>query len=261
MQWLLQEFDDTRRLALALDRLNTPYSWHRVVPFAGDLEPEPLIADSSAVMLFGSYSLWRYAKKRGLFPGVFKLEPFVEQEEWRPFLLNGPDADIRILADLPETLEDDGRKWFVRPVEDSKEIAGSVKTSAEILEMARSVLSVPADEIPNGSLRHDTKLMLCEPATILKEWRVWIVDGRVITWSLYKEGDRVIHRHEIDDDARAFAKSMADRHPGYARAYVIDVCRTREGLRLIETNCINSAGLYAADLKQLAVALNGTGGA
>ena len=48
---------------------------------------------------------------------------------------------------------------------------------------------------------------------------------------------------------------MVDANPGYSPAYVIDVCRTGEGLKLLETNCINAAGFYAADLNKLAAAI------
>ena len=37
MQWILQQFEDTKKLADALDRLGIPYSWHKVVPFVGEL--------------------------------------------------------------------------------------------------------------------------------------------------------------------------------------------------------------------------------
>jgi hypothetical protein len=37
----------------------------------------------------------------------------------------------------------------------------------------------------------------------------------------------------------------------------MDICRTEEGLRLLETNCINAAGFYAADLTKLAVTIDG----
>lgn len=59
MQWLLQEFEDTRKLAQTLDRLEIPYSWHKIVPFVGDLQPAPRISDPQNVILFGAYSLWR----------------------------------------------------------------------------------------------------------------------------------------------------------------------------------------------------------
>ena len=256
MQWLLQDFEDTHKLAQALDRLDIPYSWHKVIPFVGDLTPPPEIKDPNAVVLFGSYTLWRYAQAQGLRPGVFKLRPFVGETAWHPNLLNGADSLFLTLREVPEKLSDDGRRWFLRPVDDSKEVAGGVKSSGEIIALAGKVLALDEAEIPNGSLRHDTQLMLSPPARILKEWRLWVVDGSIVTYSLYKEGTRVVYRPEIDDDALDFAQRMVDLNPGYSRAYVVDICRTDEGLRMLETNCINAAGFYAADLMKLADAVD-----
>ena len=69
------------------------------------------------------------------------------------------------------------------------------------------------------------------------------------------------YRQEIDDDALDFAKGLVAANPGYARAYVMDICRTDAGLRLLETNCINAAGFYAADMMRVAVAINDLSGA
>ena len=252
MQWLLQEFEDTRKLAEALDRLEISYTWHKVVPFVGELIPEPVVDDPDAIVLFGSYTLWRYARDKNLKPGVFKLRPFVHETAWYPFMLNGSDAFFVTLRDIPESLTDDGKDWFFRPVDDSKEVAGGVKSAKEIILLAQKVLSLGEAEIPNGSLRHDTALMLTKPVRILKEWRLWAVGGKIVTYSLYKEGLRVVYRHEIDDDALEFAQHLVDLNADYSPAYVIDICRTEDGLRMIETNCINAAGFYAADLMRLA---------
>lgn len=256
MQWILQEFEDTKKLADALVRLGIPFSWHKVVPFIGELIPAPKIHDPKSVILFGSYTLWRYAEARNLKPGVFRIKPFVQENAWHPYLLNGTDALFLTLRDVPEQLPDDGRNWFIRPVEDSKEEPGRVRPSGEIIALANRVLGLKEVEIPRGSLRHDTCLMLTEPVQIQKEWRVWVVRDQVVTYSLYREGTRVVYRHEIDDDALSFAQRMADTNPGYAEAYVIDICRTANGLRLLETNCINAAGFYAADLLKLASAMD-----
>ena len=190
-------------------------------------------------------------------PGVFKLRPFVYQPPWQPFLLNGPDAVFLTLRDVPDKMVDTGVQWFVRPVEDSKVLAGSVKTAADILAIARTVLTPDPSEIPNGSLRHDTELMLTKVVRIYAEWRIWVVAGEIVTHSLYKEGARVVYRPEIDTDALAFAQSLVDRNAGYATAYVIDICRTENGLKMLETNCIKAAGLYAADVMRLAAAIDG----
>lgn len=257
MQWILQDFQDTRQLAQVLDRLDIPYSFHKVVPFVGTLQPAPRIADPNRVVLFGSYTLWRYAADHGLSPGVFRIAPFVRQTPWQPYLLNGPGAIFAQTRDLLDVLADapPDRAWFLRPVDDSKGIAGAVYATTEIQDIARNVIALVPAEIPNGSLAHDTELMLCPPAKILKEWRIWVVAGRIVTYSLYKEGRRVVYRPEIDDDARAFAQDLIARNPGYAVAYVLDICRSADGLHLLETNCINAAGLYAADLGALVAAL------
>lgn len=260
MQWILQEFEDTTKLAAALDRLGIGYSWHKVVPFVGDLSPEPEIPDPNAVVLFGAYTLWRYAEARALKPGVFRIRPFVREEAWQPYLLNGADALFLTLQDVPAKLVDDGSDWFIRPVEDSKEEPGRVRSTGDIIRLAEKVTALSEDEIPKGSLRHDTLLMLTPPVRILKEWRVWVVRDEVVTWSLYKEGARVVYRSEIDDDALAFARRMVAANPGYSEAYVIDICQVEGGLRLLETNCINAAGFYEADLPRLADAVNRLGG-
>ncbi len=251
MQWILQDFEDTRKMADALDRLEIPYTWHKVVPFIGELTPVPTINDPNAVVMFGSYTLWRYALANDLKPGVFKIRPFVHEAPWHPFLLNGADALFLTLRDVPEQLPDDGKDWFLRPVEDSKEEPGNVKSTGEIIDLANKVLALEEHEIPKGSLRHDTEMMFTKPVRILKEWRLWVVRDEIVTFSLYKEGSRVVYRHEIDEDALEFAKRLVDANPDYAPAYVIDICRTDDGLKMLETNCINAAGFYEADLLKL----------
>lgn len=260
MQWILQRFEDDEKLAVALDHLGLPYTWHKVVPFVGELIPEPVVDDPGAVVMFGSYSLRRFAEARGYRSGVFRIRPFVHEAAWHPMLLNGPDASFVALRDVPARLAEDGRAWFVRPVGDGKEHAGGVMEAEEVVSMARRVLALDEDEIPQGSLRHDTELMLTRPVRILREWRVWVVDGRVVTCSLYKEGARVVCRPEIDDDAVAFARMVVEANPGYAPAFVLDICRTAEGMRLLETNCINASGFYAADLVGLAAAIEDLAG-
>lgn len=247
-------------MADALDRLEIPYTWHKVVPFVGELTPVPTIDDPNAVVMFGSYTLWRYAQANDLEPGVFKIRPFVHETPWHPFLLNGADALFLTLRDVPEQLPDDGKNWFLRPVEDSKEEPGKVRTTSEIIDLANKVLALEEHEIPKGSLRHDTELMFTKPVHILKEWRLWIVRDEIVTFSLYKEGSRVVYRHEIDEDALEFAKRLVKINPDYARAYVIDICRTDEGLKMLETNCINAAGFYEADLLKLVSSIDGFSG-
>ena len=65
MQWILQEFEDTYKLAEVLERVEIPYTLHKVVPFVGELIPTPTITDPGAVVMLGSYALWRNAEANG----------------------------------------------------------------------------------------------------------------------------------------------------------------------------------------------------
>lgn len=256
MQWILQEFEDTKKLADTLDHLNIPYTWHKVIPFIGELTPEPNIVNSNAVIMFGSYTLWRYAQSNNLKPGVFKIKPFIHEKLWHPYLLNGVNAKLLTVRELPGKLSNDDKDWFIRPVNDSKEEPGRVRSANEIIELANKVLALDESEIPDGSLQHNTKLMLTEPVSILQEWRIWIIQNEVVTYSLYKEFGRVIYRYEIDEDALVFAKRMAETNTNYSAAYVMDICRTDKGLKIVETNCLNAAGFYSANLLDLVQAIH-----
>lgn len=259
MQWIVQAFEDTSKLADVLDRMGLHYSLHKVVPFVGELSPEPEIEDAGKVVLFGAYTLWRYAEKHGLKPGVFTLRPFVHETPWQPYMLNGAQARFLTVSEVPDALAGDEHSYFLRPVDDSKEVPGRVLNAPDIVEMSSKVLALPEDEIPLGALRPETELMLTEPVSIQKEWRLWIVEDEIVTYSLYKEGRRVVYRSEIDADAIDFARKLVALNPRYQQAYVIDICRTSSGLRMLETNCLNAAGFYAADLGKLVAAIEGLG--
>lgn len=207
------------------------------------------------MILFGSYALWRHAARHGLRPGVFRIRLNSRDAARRPHMLNGAEVVTAPLRDLPETLDGPDRAWFARPVADSKEVAGRVLMASEIAALARQVRALAPEERIGGSLAPDTEIMLAPPARIRQEWRVWVVGDAVVTWSLYAEGQRVVYCPEIDEDARAVAADLVRLNPGYALAYVMDLCRTEDGLRLLETNCLDAAGFYAADLARLVAAL------
>ena len=96
-------------------------------------------------------------------------EDKVHEEPWHPYVLNGADALFLSLRDIPDHLPKEDRQWFMRPVDDSKEEPGKVRDAADIVVLAERVLILDQEEIPRGSLRHDTELMLTQPALILKE--------------------------------------------------------------------------------------------
>jgi ATP-grasp domain, R2K clade family 3 len=255
MHWILQEYEDTIKLQEILERANLSHSMHKVVPFVGELYPEPEVADGSDVVMFGSYSMRHYARKHNYNPGVWELKPYIYEKVWEPYLLNNLNNSklmtVRELVNIPI----DNSLYFIRPVDDSKELAGTVMDVTEIEYLAKSVLNLKPDECVKGSLVPDTLMMLGTPTNIQSEWRIWVIGNQIVTYSLYKMGRRVIYKNEIDSDALEFAKKMIDLNPKYSKGYVLDICRSNDQLYILETNCINAAGFYASDLTKLVNAI------
>jgi hypothetical protein len=256
MQWILQEDKDNSALAEMLDRMGIAYSVHTKLREVA--VPELVIDDPNRVIVFGFYSAQAFVRKRGYLPGVFELRPYVLEKAWQPYLLNPRNAATFVkVRDIADRVPDDGTRYFVRPVEDSKTMSGVVLTGTEVRAKAAAVMDLAPELLVSGKLEPDTELLLSMPVTIQKEWRVWVVSGAVVTWSLYKMAGQMVVRPEIDQDALDFVRAMVEINPDYSDAYVIDVCRNEEGLRIIETNCINVSGFYDADLQRLINAIEG----
>ena len=206
-------------------------------------------------MVFGTYALRHVAKRKGWTPGSFDLGHLTYQDHvarWGDHMLNG-DAVFcrfdRVLERLPEGMVE----FFIRPVGDSKFFAGMMTTRGQFEDWARGVVALGEDD--GSGLRAGTEVMFCAEKVIRREYRLWVVDEDIVTASLYKQGDRVLHAPEVEDDVLAFGRARVQEWSP-ARAYAVDVARLGDGsLKIVETNTINAAGFYAADVARLVGAL------
>jgi len=234
----------------ALERFDIPFSVHRVVPFIGDLEPEPT-PPSDDVICMGSYAMRHYAKRRGWNPGVFDLEPHtfeLQRDHWGEAMLNA-DSEVMPFGEV----RFDGLK-FVRPVDDAKAFAGRLFEWEEFADWQQGVAAL-GEEIGN-SLTSATLVQVSSPKMIFQEVRCWVVEGRVVTASVYRRSSRVIYSSEVEPRLIEFADALASEWSP-EKAFCLDVCDTPEGLRVVEINTINSAGFYAADMQKLVASLDG----
>lgn len=81
---------------------------------------------------------------------------------------------------------------------------------------------------------------------IYDEYRVWIIDNKVVTSSQYVvEG--VVDYINSDDNVKvnSYAQSIADSKLFEMDNYVLDIFRTDRGLQVGEVNCIHCSGFYA----------------
>jgi hypothetical protein len=233
-----------------LERFDIPHSIHKVVPFVGDLIPEPMPA-SDRVICMGSYAMRHYSKKKNWNPGVFDLEPhdfMVQLHHWGDAMLNA-DSEVAAFGEV----RFDGEK-FVRPVDDTKAFTGAVFEWAEFEDWQHRVVALGEDI--GSSLTSRTMVQVSSPKAIRQEVRCWVVEGKVVTASIYRMGQRVYYSDQVGGRFLDFAGELAARWSP-ERAFCLDVCEAVDGLRVVEINTINSAGFYAADMQKLVMALDG----
>lgn len=252
MHWILQEnlFNEAEweTLVGTLQRFNIPHSIHKVVPFSGDLIPEPVLLDKK-VICFGSYSMRHSAKRNDWNPGVYDLfetDFEIQRERWGTLMLN---FDSQVLRFKEARLEEPS---FIRPVDDSKYFAGRVFDPEEFHDWQHKVVDLDLDF--GTSLTSETRIQVCKPKTIFAEYRFWVVNGFVVTMSLYKRGSKVVYDSRVDEGIVDFVKRCIKIWKPH-RAFVIDVAETPEGMRIVEINTINAAGFYAGDVSALVLAL------
>lgn len=260
VHWILQSnlaFErGTEELLTVLERAGIPHSLHKVVPFVAEIEPD--VSPEGNVIVIGAYSMRHLAKRKGWVPGSFDLADITYADHiahWGSYMLNS-DAIYCAFADVPQHLGD--QPVFMRPVVDSKFFAGMVIHREEFLDWHRKVVTLEEDD--GSNLRGSTQVLLAAPKEIHQEYRIWIVDGKVITASLYKRGGKPLFHTGVDAHVLSFAADRA-KEWNPARAYVLDVAVTQDnadpgsGLYIVETNTINSAGFYAANIPRLVEAL------
>lgn len=250
MHWILQEntFKEAAYDVLleTLDRYQLPYTVHKVIPFVGDVEPVPVV--SGPAIAFGSYSMRHASAKYGWSPGVIDLEPYdfrVQRANWGKHMLNH-DSTVVKFTDVKLA-----EPSFVRPISDSKAFTGRTFSPEEMAEWIHKVVDLGHD------YGDDVKNQLVQVSTvkrILSETRYWVVDGRIVTSSTYKEGTRVVYKPSLDSTLEIFARARV-REWEPVRAFVLDVADTPDGAKVVEINTLNSSGFYAANLGLLVEAL------
>jgi hypothetical protein len=254
--WVLQNDlyaeEGWNALVGALERLGFPYSVHKCVPFTGTLDPEPLPIDAPVIVM-GSYSMARHANTHGWKPGAWldNLDFRIQREHWGDLMLNA-DAACTTIEDFAGPIP---RPCFVRPVHDTKGFTGSVFDDPSWQEFRDGVIAV-ADDVSRPTVTPRDDIMICTAKEIWSETRTWVVDGRVVTTSGYKVGTikRYTSPHQVDERITAFAQACTDRwRPN--PAFVLDVADTPAGLKIVEINNLNAAGLYRGDMQKLVVAL------
>lgn len=258
MRWVLQNniFNEEGfgSLVDVLTRFGIVFSEHKVIPFIGELMPEPEIDDGEPVIVMGSYSMALYADKKGWVPGSFANDSHdfrVQLPHWQDHMVNAAAKVVPF-----HMVKMSAVPFFIRPVDDTKSFPGTVMDWGQYCEWRDQILGL-SQEDNYSTITEETMVMVSPLVNIYREYRLWVVDGKIVTASLYKEGTRVRYDSLVEDHVIDFASQFVGSGKWEpARAYCLDIFDTENGLKIGEVNNINSAGLYKADIQKLVYALN-----
>lgn len=86
-------------------------------------------------------------------------------------------------------------------------------------------------------------MFVSQPKTIEREYRCWVIVGKVIDIRQYMIDGKVEVAQVEDPSVYAVAQSMADVYVP-SNAVVMDMAKTPEGLKFLEFNRFHSSGWY-----------------
>lgn len=135
-------------------------------------------------------------------------------------------------------------EYFIRPILDNKFIAGSVMNKNEIKEWLHKLILLKDTDINN------TVLMLSKVNPPQSEYRLFMIDGEVITSSMYRENMKTKLWLGSPKEVKAIAKKFC-KNNSVPRACVVDVAVQGDTLGIIEVNSINNSGIYDANMVKL----------
>lgn len=220
-----------------------PHHVVRVIPFIHEVDG--VVPDvSGPVVVYGCIGVHKLALEQGWKPGVFTNADFTttSYKILGDLFLNKDAVPMR-LSEVEAWLRTyGGDHFFIKPDGDNKEFAGTVMSRDEFAGWHADMLGI-------GYLEsNDFDVVVSRPKSLGCEWRVIVVDGRIVTSSLYKQYGMVKAERHILPEVEA---AVYDAHKRFAPApaYVVDIAQADDAYKVVEYNTLNSAGFYDCDVR------------
>lgn len=251
MYYVLQEGmfreEGHNELVRLLERHGFEYEEILFRPFVEGIDLQTTRKD---VFIFGSVNLSKKIGKYQLNPGTLDNENHDVNVYGKAYGAEMLNSDGEIVK-FGEALDEKWQYFFARPTKDTKSFSGQLFSRDKWEGWQKDL----ADSNLTQKLNDETEVMIAPLKDIQQEIRCWIVGGRVVTMSQYKSGCRLLQENmDNNDEAKAYAQKIADIYCP-ARAFVLDICLFNDEYKVVEINCINSAGFYKGNMSKLLQAL------
>lgn len=245
------EKENFKILKSYLDKNEISNEQYTIVPFSHEIIP-PLISEKKIIPIGTIEFVQKIKKDKNLNSIIYFEEDVFTNENciknWKSFSLNHK-SEILTIKEVLGKVEPD--VWFfMRPSSDLKSFSGKLFQIGHIKPLLERY-----SRYENNMLTEDSIVIISTPKEIKKEWRFFIIDGQIITSSMYRSFGG--HREEIGspEDTKAFCRAALKVYNPY-KAFVLDVCQLEDGHHyIVEFGCINNCGFYAADIEAITKAL------
>lgn len=251
IQWVVQRNltsrEDFSALQNSCTKLNIPLIELDIIPFTYAL---PAFDKQRRTIIYGSTTFNRLAyEDPQLRPGVFFDEQTFSIENylkhWGSHMLNH-NATITTFRQLfDNTVLPDDKQLFIRPDDDSKSFSGGVRRFDELTAWYGQLTKTAGTD-----LTPDTKIIVAEPWNIAYEWRLWIVNKKVIAASQYRRYFKLDKQEGCPQQIKTFAEARALEYTPHD-VFVMDVCQCGDEYYIVECGSMNGAGFYLACIEDI----------
>lgn len=243
MHWILQKNHNRyfERWIEEFKKLNSKYTVVEIVAFSDDL---PIVKIDGPCVVYGTTSLMKNAKKQWN-PGVFFVPENFQVSTWQKIFGNdllNHDGYVCKLNDLLTSCPDE---CFIRPNDDLKDFTGVVVKKENLHQQIYNINK-------GGFLFDGTiNVFVAPPKHIQKEYRFFIVDGKIITGCQYKLKTMGYLSEKLEPEVLEFAQKMCDKWTP-DKVCVMDVALDgNDEYKVLEFNCFNASGIYICDLNKI----------
>lgn len=235
----------------AFKKHDIKYHVVKIIPFIHEIEGKiPLVNDK--VICYGSIGIQKLAKAQNWKPGVFTNDSF---NYWNyknaigDDILNA-DCILTKISMVEEVCRTNALEtFFIKPNGDTKEFAGEVMNINNFATWYNKMISIGYLE------NNDFDVVISKPKEIKKEWRAVVINGKISSMSLYRNYGQAYVKEEFDIGA-ANLISRVNKTFMPDDVFVIDIGETLNGLKVIEYNTFNSAGLYDCNVEKIILDMN-----
>jgi hypothetical protein len=247
IQWVIQRnltnTDDLHVLKQSCDSIGVKCIEFDIIPFTDQL---PDFDTAKHSIFYGSTTMGKLVYEndslnKGFFfnQQTFSIANYFDK--WGRHMLNY-GAYVTSFIELMSKDFDTDKLFFIRPDDDSKSFSGEVKKYGEIRDWFDRLKM-----FDNTSLSLDSKIIVSEPYHLRYEWRLWIVNKRVVAASKYREDFKLKKERGCPVAVIQFAEQRCLEYTPH-EIFVMDICESGDSYYIVECGCLNSAGFYNADI-------------